>query len=169
MNRGPDSGRALEGLTERQIANFWKKVEKSDDCWTWKGGQFNNGYGAMRVGKVVVGAHRVSYVIARGSLAANLLIRHKCDNPSCVNPDHLEPGAQVDNMADRHGVMGPRVAKGGSNNNARKTHCKRGHEYTPENTRIDRRGWRSCLTCSRTLWQAEQALKRRRSVPAGQG
>lgn len=175
MGRGPDAGRGLEALTERQVANFWKKVDKSGDCWLWQGAAFGYGYGAMRVGKTIVGAHRVAYVIANGPLEANRLVRHKCNNPPCVNPAHLELGTQFDNMADRYAVErlvrpGDRMAKGGKCPNALKTHCPKGHEYTEENTFIDRRGWRSCLTCRRTLWmKPKQPLGECKHIPAGQG
>lgn len=79
---------------------FWRKVEKTDTCWNWTGGVVT-GYGQLL--KHIWGeglAHRWSYKNYVGELSCDEVVRHKCDNRLCVNPDHLEKGAAVDNVRD---------------------------------------------------------------------
>jgi hypothetical protein len=84
-------------LTER----FWSKVAKSDGCWEWTGCKQQYGHGLFRVNGVLVKAHRFSYEQANGPIPEGLIVRHKCDNPPCVRPDHLELGTRADNNRDR--------------------------------------------------------------------
>jgi hypothetical protein len=95
-------------VTDKNKINFWKRVEKAgpDDCWLWTGSKTNQGYGQMRAGGVVTYVHRISWVIANGDIPQDgesyhgTVIRHKCDTRLCVNPKHLEPGTQSDNLWD---------------------------------------------------------------------
>jgi hypothetical protein len=112
-------------LTTREINRFWKKVHiplNPDNCWEWTGsrtgGQDVGGYGSFKLSHLgkqrTFYAHRVSYCInahidVRG-LSGTTIIRHLCDNPLCVNPHHLAPGTQKDNMLDC--VKHHRTAKG---------------------------------------------------------
>jgi hypothetical protein len=128
------SGPTLKPLSER----FWVKVDKRgpDECWQWIGIRNEDGYG-----RPYLRAHRVSWQIANGRDPGSLFVCHSCDNPSCVNPNHLWLGTNTVNLRDM-------VAKG-RHGNQRKTHCPSGHEYSPENTRHEKRG-RRCLTCERS-------------------
>ena len=65
----------------------------------------------MSKGNKTVSAHRVSYEAYNGEIPKGLVVRHKCDNPSCINPDHLELGTQQQNVADREN-RGRRDVKG---------------------------------------------------------
>ena len=81
---------------------FWDYVclKRVNDCWPWRGAT-NKGYGEFSVGTSVhMLAHRFSYYMEHGSLPVDLVVRHKCDNPSCVNPHHLTLGTQADNIHD---------------------------------------------------------------------
>lgn len=80
---------------------FWSKVNKTEDCWLWIGAKNNTNYGYIRVGDKMKNAHRVSWEITNGPIPKDLFVLHKCDNPSCVRPDHLFLGTHQDNMTDK--------------------------------------------------------------------
>lgn len=88
----------MRSLSDR----FWSKVpvRPFDGCWEWKGSTKGNGYGQINVRGKPCFAHRVSFEIENGAIEDGLIVRHKCDNPICVRPDHLETGSQKQNMID---------------------------------------------------------------------
>lgn len=79
---------------------FWRRVDKSDDCWNWTGCKSALGYGQLRWKKKLWIASRVAYQISFGEINQGLCVCHKCDNPSCVRPDHLFLGTHKQNMDD---------------------------------------------------------------------
>lgn len=80
---------------------FWSRVRKTDACWLWTGGRSSGGYGAARSANGRQScAHRVAYELSVGPIPEGLQVLHSCDNPSCVRPDHLFLGTQLDNMKD---------------------------------------------------------------------
>lgn len=82
---------------------FWAKVEKGSSCWTWTGSTDPNGYGRIQRGgrkEGVLLAHRLSWHLATGVDPGELCILHLCDNPPCVNPDHLVLGTMAANNYD---------------------------------------------------------------------
>lgn len=121
-----------------------EKVEMpTTPCIPWSGKGREKGYGkwwGRRNGQKARShpAHRIAYENAKGPIPEGLQIDHLCRNRACVNPDHLE--AVTGRVNVLRGMNPPAQ-------NARKTHCVRGHEFTPENTRMDR-GYRFCLKCA---------------------
>ena len=70
-------------------------------CWEWVGYSGSGGYGMIGRDGKNVRAHRVSYEAYKGEIPKGMVVRHTCDNPACINPDHLLLGTQKDNAADR--------------------------------------------------------------------
>lgn len=96
---------------------FWAKVDirEETECWPWTGAKTGNGYGNFKaVRRTNIPSHRAAYWLSTGVYPDRLLVRHKCDNPICCNPSHLELGTAVDNAQDkvkrgrhRNGHTGP--------------------------------------------------------------
>lgn len=80
---------------------FWNKVDEgeADECWEWKGNIHQYGYGRILVDGTLKLAHRVSYRINKSD-PGEMCVLHKCDNPPCVNPNHLFLGTREDNNKD---------------------------------------------------------------------
>jgi hypothetical protein len=94
-------------IPERVIKRFWSKVNKNGpthpihgQCWTWTGSRDGFGYGYSILLSMKTRAHRVSWEIHFGEIPDGLCVLHKCDDPSCVNPDHLFTGTQQENVSD---------------------------------------------------------------------
>lgn len=119
------------------MAEFWDLVEKTEQCWLWRGTVDGDGYGrrwdpwARKDRK----AHRVAYEEIVGPIPTGLVIDHLCRVRNCVNPAHMEPVTREENIA--RGLASPN-----------KTHCINGHEFNEQNTyRRGRR--RHCRVCNR--------------------
>ena len=115
-------------------------VNPNTGCWEWIGAKNFYGYGVIGLDKKgpIRRAHRLSYEFLRAPIPDGLKIDHLCRNPACINPDHLEPVTQGENV--KRGRAGW--------HNKQKTHCVNGHEFTPENT-LHVRGTqqRQCRNC----------------------
>lgn len=76
------------------------RVDDATGCWIWTAATMGSGYGVVRHHGHLTGAHRVSWELRNGLIPEGAVILHRCDNPPCVNPDHLSVGTHADNMAD---------------------------------------------------------------------
>lgn len=125
------------------MKRFWDKVDIKgpEECWIWKASVKSNRYGQFRFNKKNTGAHRVAYILTHGEFDNNLDVCHTCDNPPCVNPNHLWLGTTRDNILDmtkkgRHGQQ--RLSR---------DNCRQGHPYTEETTGYKENGNKYCKIC----------------------
>jgi hypothetical protein len=82
---------------------FWSKVaiDPTTGCWEWTAYRDRQGYGRFGVDGTNWLAHRLAWLLTHGTIEPDRVIRHTCDNPPCINPDHLLVGTQADNIKDR--------------------------------------------------------------------
>lgn len=80
---------------------FWLTINVVGDCWEWAAGKDGFGYGKYHRFKRGETTHVRAYILTYGSIPNGLSVLHKCDNPPCINPEHLYTGTQKDNMQDR--------------------------------------------------------------------
>lgn len=138
-------------------ARFWPKVRKTDGCWLWGASKYPKGYGMFRFAGRPMQAHRFAYELVVGPIPDGLQIDHLCRVRHCVNPSHLEAVSNRENTL--RGVGATAV-------NAAKTHCERGHEFTPENTRRKASspatpyGARQCRECDRLRDRTHRSRRR---------
>lgn len=111
------------------------------ECIEFSGLKDSHGYGKKFKNGKHWKAHRLAWVQVNGHIPAGMKVLHRCDNPACVNVEHLFLGSNKDNSQDM-------VAKG-RHHNQKKTHCKQGHEYDEKNTRVTKDGKRYCRACDR--------------------
>lgn len=112
-------------LEERFLAKVDKDgpvlIHMDTPCWIWLAHRDNRGYGRFSYNGVLKLAHRCSWIIYRGPISDNLDVLHSCDNPTCVNPDHLAIGTHQKNMQDMVKRGRHKTRKGESNNQAKLT------------------------------------------------
>ena len=151
---------AVMGPKRRSIEErFWAKVKKSDGCWEWTGDKNKGRYGSIYCSeeKRNLRAHRMSYEMHKGPITDGLWVLHRCDNPPCVNPDHLFLGTARDNIMDAI-KKGRHIPFNGLR--FKYVRCAKGHDFTPENTYRSKSdpNRRRCLICQ-TAYRRERTLR----------
>lgn len=150
--------RAIKALAH---FTFWTKVDRSPNgCWIWLGAH-TDGYGmwwSRELNRCVL-AHRVAYELLVGPIPDGLQLDHLCRVRDCVNPEHLEV------VTSRENTLRSPIAPAAVN--ARKTHCPRGHEYTPENIIWKRNPTgRGCRECDKARKRKERRTAKHAAVTA---
>lgn len=139
----------------RAVVGFETRVERTAECWLWRG-IINPQTGYGQTHRLLGGsAHRASWRIHRGEIPKGLCVLHRCDNPPCVNPDHLFLGTMRDNTQDaiakgrHHGwrISGRKVDGSPALAPFKRTHCQHSHALTPDNI-YTYRGSRLCRVCA---------------------
>ena len=145
--RGQDLDERPDVVKLTAEARFWPKVNKNGPlpvrrpelgpCWLWTASRTKLGYGKFGRGGKRGGwvyAHRFAYELLRKRVPAGLTLDHLCVNPPCVNPGHLEPVTQAENVRRAMRAI---------------THCPAGHLYDDANTWFSHDGHRQCRPCDR--------------------
>lgn len=133
---------------------FLYYVRKTRGCWWWEGanteGRYGQFWGGLEVGRSMR-AHRWAYEHWVGPIEPGLDVDHLCNNGLCVRPDHLEAVTRRENLKRSRNPVARNIDA---------THCLAGHEFSPENTRVDKRGHRSCRLCGNRRAREYQARRR---------
>lgn len=130
----------MKRTVDQSTSHFWSKVlQDPDGCWEWVGYKTADGYGMTRHQSFGTRyPHRIAFLLNGGEIPEGSELDHLCRNPACCRPDHLEAVSHKTNMYRGRSF---------STKNLHKSHCPRGHPYTPANTYVDPRGYRNCRTC----------------------
>lgn len=131
-------------------SQLFDHLDPVNGCWVWKG-LVSDGYGlnqGVHSPSETRLVHRKVYEFLVGPIPETMTLDHLCRNRACCNPAHLEPVSIKDNVMRGEGACAQ---------HARKTHCKRGHEFTPENTGKASKDGRYCIQCSRDAAKAQRA------------
>ena len=136
----PMSDKGTQSILCKVPDRLRRQIRVTDSgCWIWAGTRFSTGYGLIPQDGRLQKAHRVIWAYVNGPIPPRIHVLHRCDIPLCVNPSHLFLGTNRDNQQDK--------ANKGRHWQQKKTHCPKGHEYTPENTYIPPSGGRHCCIC----------------------
>jgi hypothetical protein len=126
----------------------------NNDCWNWNGTKNTKKYGQLMINRKRHMAHRISWSLKNGEIPTGMVICHKCDNTSCINPDHLFLGTQKDNIQD--------ASRKGRMHKSTNLYCKNGHLYNEKNTYYchdnKHKRCRVCAKESRIKYKNKQAL-----------
>jgi hypothetical protein len=131
-------------MVAKDYVRFFDKFKASrNGCWEWTCTKAHFGHGKFKLNGKQEFSHRLMYSMTHPKEdIKDSVIRHSCDNPGCVNPDHLIKGTQKDNIQDQFDR--------GRHFSQKQTHCKNGHEYTDETRYLNpKTGHRQCLICKK--------------------
>lgn len=148
-------GRQKHELCDR----MWRFIAVDESgCWRWLGQKSRNGYGLFDPDTAgpYKRAHRVMYQLVLGVIPGGLHLHHNCFVRECVNPAHLEPMTRAENNRRSSGVKRKKYER----KKPLRSHCKNGHEFTAENTRMSAVGARVCRACVRMRFQKYAQIRR---------
>lgn len=140
----------------KMLIRLINKIQVTNTCWVWQGGLDKDGYGITHIFENnksnTTRAHRLVYTLLVEDIPNGLVIDHICENPPCVNPEHLEVVTVRENT-----MRGTAVAS----INARKTHCLLGHPFDEHNTRYykNQRVCRKCSAAKCKAWRLKRRLE----------
>ena len=142
-----------------EYLTMFAEASQGDECWEWPRGRDRDGYGVVDYQDRQWRVPRLSYLTVTGDDPAELMVRHRCDNPPCFRPAHLLLGDALDNARDRKERTGYHPW------NKHRPYCDRGHEMTVENTHVRRTdGGRQCKACARASVQRRRTERLKREV-----
>jgi hypothetical protein len=147
------------------LQDFWDQVqpEPLSGCWLWNGGLNPKGYGQMRRDNRRLQVHRYAYELLVGPIPEGLELDHLCRVRCCVRPDHLEPVTHAENLRRARGTPRRPAERYIPTGRPAKTRCKRGHDFTPENTHFTGKQ-RQCKECKRERSRQWYARKHGRAA-----
>lgn len=144
---------------EEKLNSIFARCVKAGACMEWTGHYFSHPkkgrtYPYMyHQGKVWRGNRLVLSLVTR-KCPPDMMALHHCDNPRCVNPEHLYWGTDRDNVRDMYQRKRARTSKLKS--------CPTGHPYSGKNLKLDRNGNRECLSCK---WYHNRKMKPQKEIP----
>jgi len=156
--------RSIFPLTAAEIRGIMLRIEDAPhECWRWTGTIRPQGYGSVHLRGSSWQAHIMVYELFAGPVPEGKILHHTCHNKWCCNPAHVKPATSSENNADSRANRDPNKPR------RKRTHCRRGHEFTEGSFRWYTRGHyrvRICLACEAAARRRKNERRRARRAAA---